>query len=167
MDGWLAILWPFIGVGRFRILGGQGLEYWGKGEFPAGTWRRNDVDATYRRHIDVISTSCAQLVFNKSVQNNYISHLIIWYYRKSRDSIERNSFASTFKSLFSQLLLLLFYPSTWYICDFSCFTQKSKENVGGLLGGGGGGGQKVCCPPLNLLGAWPLWPPLPTPMPFE
>ena len=32
-----------IGVGRFRILGGQGLEYWGKGggqggaKFPAGT----------------------------------------------------------------------------------------------------------------------------------
>ena len=26
-----------IGVGRFRILGGQGLEYWGGGKFPAGT----------------------------------------------------------------------------------------------------------------------------------
>ena len=45
-----------IGVGRFRILGGgggggQGLEYWGggqggRGKFPAGTLRRNDVDAT-------------------------------------------------------------------------------------------------------------------------
>ena len=39
-----------IGVGRFRILGGQGLEYWGGGQggaqFPAGTCRRNDVDAT-------------------------------------------------------------------------------------------------------------------------
>ena len=30
----------YIGVGRFRILGGQGLEYWGakgRAEFPAGT----------------------------------------------------------------------------------------------------------------------------------
>ena len=31
----------YIGVGRFRILGGQGLEYWGAkgggGKFPAGT----------------------------------------------------------------------------------------------------------------------------------
>ena len=44
----------YIGVGRFRILGGgggggQGLEYWGGQEgakFPVGTWRRNDVDAT-------------------------------------------------------------------------------------------------------------------------
>ena len=38
-----------IGVRRFRILGGQGLEYWGGGKggkFPAGTCRRNDVDAT-------------------------------------------------------------------------------------------------------------------------
>ena len=40
-----------IGVGRFRILGwgGQGLEHWGGArgaKFPAGTWRRNDVDAT-------------------------------------------------------------------------------------------------------------------------
>ena len=37
-----------IGVGRFRLLGGQGLEYWGgKGaKFPAGTSPRNDVNAT-------------------------------------------------------------------------------------------------------------------------
>ena len=45
-----------IGKGRFRILGGgQGLEYCGgegggggrgRGNFPAGTWRCNDVDAT-------------------------------------------------------------------------------------------------------------------------
>ena len=41
-----------IGIGRFRILGGgQDLEYWGGGakrvaKFPAGTWRRNDVDAS-------------------------------------------------------------------------------------------------------------------------
>ena len=46
-----------IGVGRFRIFffvgagGGQGLEYCGgagarRAEFPVGTSRRNDVDAT-------------------------------------------------------------------------------------------------------------------------
>ena len=37
---------PSISVGRFRIFGGQGLEYWGGGKFPPGTWHRNDVDAT-------------------------------------------------------------------------------------------------------------------------
>ena len=57
-----------IGVGRFRILGGgQGLEYWGGG----GT-RWGQIPS-----IDVISTSCAHKVFNKSVPNNYISHLKI------------------------------------------------------------------------------------------
>ena len=45
------------GVGRFRILGGEGqdLEYWGAkgggGKFPAGTGRRNDVDASFRRRV--------------------------------------------------------------------------------------------------------------------
>ena len=63
-----------IGVGRFRIRGGGGQ---GGGQFPAGTWRHTDVDATQRRRIDVISTSCAHLVFNKSMPNNYISHLKI------------------------------------------------------------------------------------------
>ena len=54
----------------YNIGGGgkQGLEYWGgggggkvwnigggwRGEFPAGTWRRTDVDATQRRRIDVM-----------------------------------------------------------------------------------------------------------------
>ena len=32
---------------------------------------------TSSRRIDVISTSCAHKVFNKSVPNNYISHLKI------------------------------------------------------------------------------------------
>ena len=51
------------GVGRFRILGGQGLEYWGGG---GGKWgpnsqqahdvvttsmRRNDVASSFRRHV--------------------------------------------------------------------------------------------------------------------
>ena len=68
-----------IRVGRFRILGGGGggvgLEYWGGqgGGFPAGTWRRTDVDATQRRHFDVM----CPLGFYKSVPNNYISHLKI------------------------------------------------------------------------------------------
>ena len=37
-----------IGVGRFRILRGPRFRILGGGggKFPAGTWRRNDVDAT-------------------------------------------------------------------------------------------------------------------------
>ena len=41
----VSIIVYFIGVGRFRILGGQGLDM-GGAKFLAGTWRRNDVDAT-------------------------------------------------------------------------------------------------------------------------
>ena len=83
--------------------------------------------------------------------NNYISHLKIWYYRKFKDRIERNSFASTFKS---KLLLLLFYPSTWYICDFFLF-HIEIEGKGGWIIGGGGGAKGYVAPPLKLLGGGP------------
>ena len=56
-----------IGVGRFRILGGHGLEYWGRQGGP-------NSQQTHDVVIAVISTSCAHKVFNKSVSNNYISH---------------------------------------------------------------------------------------------
>ena len=56
-----------IGVGRFRILEGRGLEYRGGGlEGPNS-----------QQGIDFISSACAHKVFNKSVPNNYISHLKI------------------------------------------------------------------------------------------
>ena len=65
-----------IGVGRFRILGGQGLEYWGGGgKGGPNSQQAHDVDATYWRRIDVISTSYAHQVFNTSVPNKYISQL--------------------------------------------------------------------------------------------
>ena len=45
-----------IGVGRFRILGGQGLEYWG---WPGGanSQQAHDVIMTSMRRYDVASTS--------------------------------------------------------------------------------------------------------------
>ena len=45
-----------IGVGRFRILGGQGLEYWGGG---GKLQQAHDVVTTSIRRNDVASTSCA------------------------------------------------------------------------------------------------------------
>ena len=36
--------------------------------------------------------------------------------------------------------LLLFYPSTWYICDFFLFHIEIEEKCGWIIGGGGGGG---------------------------
>ena len=61
-----------IGVGRLRILGaggGQGLEYWG--------WGGKEGRANSQLAHEVVKTSCAHKVFNKSVPNNYISHLKI------------------------------------------------------------------------------------------
>ena len=56
------------------------------------------------------------------------------------------------------LHLLLFYPSTWFICDFFLFHIEIEENVGGLLGG-----QRVCWSPFQIIeGPAPHL--LPTPM---
>ena len=89
---------------------------------------------------------------------NYISHLKICYYRKFKDRIDRNSFASTFKS---KLHLLLFYPSTWYIYDFFLFHIEIEGKGGWIIGGGGGGGGEskgYAGPPSQIIGggAWPL-----------
>ena len=35
-----------IGVGRFRIFGGQGLDYWGRGKGGPNSQQAYDVDAT-------------------------------------------------------------------------------------------------------------------------
>ena len=45
-----------IGVGRFRILGGQGLEIWGGG---ANSQLAHDVEMTSMPRTDVASASCA------------------------------------------------------------------------------------------------------------
>ena len=47
-----------------------------------------------------------------------------------------------------KLNLLLFYPSTWYICDFFLF-HIEIEGKGGWIILGGGGGQRVYWPPLS------------------
>ena len=39
-----------------------------------------------------------------------------------------------------KLHLLLFYPSTWYICDFFLFHKEIERKGGWIIGGGGGGG---------------------------
>ena len=64
-----------------------------------------------------------------------------------------------------KLHLLLFYPSTWYICDFFLFHIEIEGKGGWInLGGrGGGGGQRVRWgPPLKLLGGGPAPPPPPS-----
>ena len=90
-----------IGVGRFRILGGgQGLEYWGAKGGP-NSQQAHDVVMTSMRRNDVASTSFRRHVPTRFLINQcqIITFLIkIWYYRKFKGRIERNSFDSTLKS---------------------------------------------------------------------
>ena len=77
--------------------GGQGLEYWGaKGG--ANSQQAHDVVMTSMRRNDVASTSLPRHVPNKILINQcqIIAFLILKASTKFR--IERNSFASTFKS---------------------------------------------------------------------
>ena len=46
-----------IGVGRFRILGDQGLEYWGGGQGGPNSQQAHDAVTTSMRRNDVTSTS--------------------------------------------------------------------------------------------------------------
>ena len=87
-----------IGVGRFRILGGQGLEYWGGARGGANSQQSHDVVMTSMRRKDVASTSFRRHVPNRFLINQcqIIAFLILKASTKFR--IERNSFASTFKS---------------------------------------------------------------------
>ena len=64
-----------------------------------------------------------------------------------------------------KLHLLLFYPSTWYICDFFLFNIEIEGKGGWIIWGGG---QRVCwAPPLSNYWVGGLTPPLPTPMGYR
>ena len=98
--------------------------------------RRNDVASTsFRRHVPT------RFLIN---QCQIITFFILKSDRKFK-RIERNTFASTFKS---KLYLCLFYPSTWYICDFFLFHIEIEEKCGWIIGGAKG----YVGPPLKLLG---------------
>ena len=117
---------------------------------------------TSMRRNDVASTSFRRHVPNRFLINQcqIIAFLILKASTKFR--IERNSFASTFKS---KLHLLLFYASVWYICDFFLFHIEIEGKCGWIIGGGD---QRVCWPPFsNYWGAWPPLPPLPLPTPMH
>ena len=48
------------------------------------------------------------------------------------------------------LHLLLFYPSTWYICDFFLFHIEIEGKGGWIIGGGGAKG--MLAPPSQIIG---------------
>ena len=115
--------------------------------------RRNDVASTsFRRHVPT------RFLINQS-------QMIIFLILKS-DIIEnsrielRGIVLPVPSNQIKVAFLLLFYPSTWYICDFFLF-HIEIEGQGGWIIGGGGGSKGMLAPPLKLLGGpGPPWPPL-------
>ena len=123
--------------------------------------RRNDVASTsFRRHVPT------RFLINQS-------QMIIFLILKS-DIIEnsrielRGIVLPVPSNQIKVAFLLLFYPSTWYICDFFLF-HIEIEGQGGWIIGGGGGVKGYVGPPSQIIGgAWPpLAPPLPTPMEYD
>ena len=70
-----------IGVGRFRILGGQGLEYWGGPRGGPNSQQAHDVVTTSMRRNDVASTSFRRRVPTRFLINQcqIITFLILKY----------------------------------------------------------------------------------------
>ena len=103
----------------------------------------------------IISTSCAHLIFNKSVPNNMITFLILKSDIIENSWIELRGIVLPVLQIKLKLHLLFFYPSTWYICDFFLFHIEIEGKGGWIIGGGGGGGgggKGYVGPPLKLLG---------------
>ena len=122
--------------------------------------RRNNVASTsFRRHVPT------RFLIN---QCQIITILILKSDIIENSRIELREIVLPVPSNQIKLHLLLFYPSTWYICDFFPFHIEIEGKGGWIIGGG----QWVCWPPPSQIigggGAWPpLAPPLPTPMGFE
>ena len=93
--------------------------------------RRNDVESTsFRLHVPT------RFLIN---QCQIITFLILNSDNIENSRIDLKGIILPVPSNQIKLQLLLFYPSTWYICEFFLF-QKLKENAGGLFVGWGGGG---------------------------
>ena len=90
-------MYDSIGVGMFRILGGGGARFRTLGGQRGGpnSQQAHDVVTTSMRRNDVASTS-----FRRHVPTRFLINQcqIITFLILKSDKIERNSFASTFKS---------------------------------------------------------------------
>ena len=140
----------YIGVGRLEYWGGKG------GQIPSShmtSMRRNDVASTsFRRHVPT------RFLIN---QCQIITFLILKSDIIENSRIELRGIVLHLKKLKYSYYYFTLQLGTFVI--FSCFTQKLKEKVGGLLGG-----QRVCWPPPPLSNYWGggLAPPGPPPLLF-
>ena len=113
--------------------------------------RRNDVASTsFQRHVPT------RFLIN---QCQIITFLILKSDIIENSRIELKGIILPVPSNQIKLHLLLFFPSTWYICDFFLFHIEIEGICGWIIGGGGPKG--MLAPPLKLLGGLP--PPAPPP----
>ena len=153
----------YIGVGRFRLLGGHWLEYWGARG--ANSQQPHDVVLMSMRRNHVSSTSCRRHVPTRFFIN--LCQIITFLILKSdnvdnieNSRIELKGIVLPVPSIKLKLHLLLFYPSTWFICDFFLFHIEIEGNVGELLGAKG-----YVAPPSDYWGSLALLPPALSPLP--
>ena len=126
--------------------------------------RRNDVASTsFRRHVPTrfLINQC-QIITILILKSNIIEN----------SRIELREIVLPEPSNQIKVTLLLFYPSTWYICDFFPFHIEIEGKGGWIIRGAkgyvgppsqiiGGGGAAPHPPPPHPT---PPGPPLPTPM---
>ena len=107
--------------------------------------RRNGVASTsFRRHVPI------RFLINRC---QIITFLILKSDNIENSRIELKGKFCRYLQIKLKLHLLLFHPSTWYICDFFLLHIEIEGKCGWIIWG-----QRVCCPlpPLKLLrGACP------------
>ena len=97
--------------------------------------RRNDVASTsFRRQVPT------RFLIN---QCQIITFLILKSDNIENLRIESKGIVLQDLQIKLRLHLLLFYPSTWYICDFFLFHIEIEGKCGWINREGGGGGQRV------------------------
>ena len=109
--------------------------------------RRNDVASTsFRRHVPT------RFLIN---QCQLITFLILKSDIIENSRIElRGIVLPVYLQIKLKLHLLLFYPSTWYICVFLLFHIEIEGKYGWIIGGA----QRVCWPPSQIIGGGGLAP---------
>ena len=88
-------------------------------------------------------------------QCQIITFLILRSDIRENSRIDLKGIVLPVPSIKLKLHLLLFYPSTWYICDFFLFHIEIEVKCGWIIGGGGGKG--YVAPFLKLLPPPPLF----------
>ena len=111
--------------------------------------RRNYVASmSFRRHVPT------RFLIN---QCQIITFLILKSDIIENSRIELRVIVCKYLQIKLKVHLLLFYPSTWYICDFFLF-HREIVGKGGWSIGGGGGGKGYVGPPSQIIGG-PAHPP--------